>query len=111
MNSHYHNILSPHLGRYEKTLKDGVRHVWGLYYEGGSGEKVFYRLRWGRLGAKKLQSRTVNINEAYRLLHKNRANGFVLVDGSVKDWSDVQQQIIAEAVSQTPQSVSKPRKM
>lgn len=85
--------------------------MWSLYYEGGSGEKAFYRLQWGRSGAKKLQSRTVNINEAYHVLNKACRNGFVLVDNSVQDWSNVQQEIIASAVSHATQSASKPRKM
>lgn len=111
MNSDIHHFLSPHLGRYEKTFKDGVVHVWELYYEGGAGEKSFFRLRWGRAGAKKLQSRTLGINEAYRMLNKNRGEGFALVDSTIKDWADIQKQIIASAVGEVAVSATKVRKM
>lgn len=111
MNSDSHNFLSPHLGRYEKTFKDGVVRVWELYYEGGAGAGSFFRLRWGRAGAKKLQSRTIGIDEAYRMLSKNRADGFTLVDSTTKDWADIQKQIITSAVGEVAVSGTKVRKM
>lgn len=111
MNSDSHNFLSPHLGRYEKTFKDGVVHVWELYYEGGVGEKSFFRLRWGRAGAKKLQSRTLGMVEAYRMLGKNRGDGFILVDSTTKNWADIQKQIITSAVGEVAVSATKARKM
>ena len=103
--------LAPLLGRYEKLAADGVGHVWEIYYEGGAGENAFFRLRWGRLNAKKLQSRTVDTYEAYSSVHKARRNGFNLVDGAIKNWSDIQKQTLSAALEDVPQQIKKSRKI
>lgn len=99
------------LGRYEKTRKDGVSHTWEIYYEKGEAEKAVFCLRWGRVGAKKLQTRTIQMLEAYQSLHKMRLEGYVLVDNTLKHWSDVQKQTLTAALCGAPHQTAKPRKM
>lgn len=104
-------VLDPLLGRYEKTAKDGVSHTWEMYYEKGEGEKAIFCLRWGRVGAKKLQTRPLQTIEAYYMFNKMRNEGYKLVDNTFKHWSDVQRETLSAAVSAAQHQTSKPRKM
>lgn len=81
-------MLDVSLGRYEfKQGGVGVK-FWELYHEIHEGDAALFRVRWGKINAKKPQTLVVDYQKAYHLLRKIRRQGYEPTDCSVVTWAE-----------------------